>query len=83
MRPEPYAHLQTDATFDGLERLAEIAAGKGVEMATLAIAWLLAQPAVTAVVVGPRSPEHLEPALRALERPLTKAEADELAAVFA
>src|SRR5438132_1779996 len=39
MRPEPYAHLQTDATFDGLERLAEIAAGKGVEMATLAIAW--------------------------------------------
>jgi aryl-alcohol dehydrogenase (NADP+) len=82
MRPEPYAHLQTDATFDGLERMGEIAAGKGVDMATLAIAWLLAQPAVTAVVVGPRRPDQLEPALRAFESPLTKAEADELAAVF-
>jgi NDP-hexose C3-ketoreductase / dTDP-4-oxo-2-deoxy-alpha-D-pentos-2-ene 2,3-reductase len=38
---------------------------------------------VTAVVVGPRRPEHLEAALRALESPLSQDEADELAALFA
>jgi aryl-alcohol dehydrogenase-like predicted oxidoreductase len=34
--------------------------------ATLAYAWLLAQPDVTAVVVGPRRPEQLAPAVAAL-----------------
>jgi aryl-alcohol dehydrogenase-like predicted oxidoreductase len=82
MRPEPYEHLQRSETFTALERLAKFATRRGVEPATLAIAWLLAQPWVTAVVVGPRRPKHLEPALRALERPLSKAEADEVAAIF-
>ncbi|HZR95449.1 MAG TPA: aldo/keto reductase [Gaiellaceae bacterium] len=62
LRPEPYEHLRTDAVFDGLDRLAE----RG-DPATLALAWLLADPRVTAIVVGPRRPEHLEPALAALE----------------
>jgi aryl-alcohol dehydrogenase-like predicted oxidoreductase len=35
-------------------------------MAALAIAWLLANPQVTAVIVGPRRPAQLEPALAAL-----------------
>jgi aryl-alcohol dehydrogenase-like predicted oxidoreductase len=61
LRPEPYEHLRTDAVFDGLERLAELG-----DPATLAFAWLLGRPAVTAVVVGPRRPEHLRPALAAL-----------------
>jgi 1-deoxyxylulose-5-phosphate synthase len=65
MRPEPYEHLRTDAVFDGLERLAALG-----DPATLACSWLLAQPAVTAVVVGPRRPEHLAPALAALETPV-------------
>ena len=45
--------------------------------------WLLAQPTVTAVVVGPRRPEHLESAVRAAESPLSQAEAGELADLFA
>ena len=61
---------------------AEIAKRRGVDSATLAIAWLLAQPWVTAVVVGPRRPEHLEPALRALEHPLSAADAEEVGALF-
>jgi aryl-alcohol dehydrogenase-like predicted oxidoreductase len=65
LRPEPYEHLRTDAVFDALEALEALG-----DPATLALAWLLAQPAVTAVVVGPRRPEHLEPALRALETPV-------------
>ena len=61
LRPEPYLHLDDDRVHAGLERLAE----RG-DPATLAFAWLYTQPQVTAVVVGPRRPEHLEPALAAL-----------------
>ena len=83
LRPGPYEHLRNERTFDTLDRFAQIAARRGTDVSTLAIAWLLAQPAVTAVVVGPRRPEHLEPALRAVDAPLSKAEADELADLFA
>src|SRR6476659_7544826 len=82
LRPGPYEHLRRPETFAALDRFAEIAERRDVDSATLAIAWLLAQPWVTAVVVGPRRPEHLAPALMALEQPLTKAEADELGALF-
>ena len=81
-RPGPYEHLRRPETFDALDRLAEIAKRRGVDSATLAIAWLLAQPGVTAVVVGPRRPEHLEPAVRALEHPLSAADAEEVGALF-
>jgi aryl-alcohol dehydrogenase-like predicted oxidoreductase len=66
MRPEPYEHLRTDAAFDLLEDLGREADQKGTTMAALAIAWLLAKPQVTAVIVGPRRPAQLEPALAAL-----------------
>jgi len=62
MRPEPYERLQDDAVYDRLERLEEMG-----DPATLALDWLLGDPRVTAVVVGPRRVEHLEPALAALE----------------
>ncbi|HEY7207812.1 MAG TPA: aldo/keto reductase [Gaiellaceae bacterium] len=81
-RPEPYLHLEDDRVFDGLDRLAAEAASQGVDTATLALAWLLAQPQVTAVIVGPRRPEHLEPALRALDVELSASEADELGSLF-
>ena len=82
LRPGPYEHLATERTFKGLDRFAEAAERHGVDAATLAFAWLLAQPHVTAIVVGPRSPEHLQPAMRALELELSRSEADELAAPF-
>jgi aryl-alcohol dehydrogenase-like predicted oxidoreductase len=82
LRPGPYEHLRNDRTFDALDRFAELAARRGVDSPTLAIAWLLAQPPVTAVIVGPRTPEQLEPAVRALDLQLSTAEADELAALF-
>ena len=81
-RPGPYQHLLTDETFARLDRFAEEAAGRGVSPATLAIAWLLAQPAVTAVVIGPRRVEHLEPAVAALELGLSREDADKLAELF-
>ena len=82
MRPGPYEHLRTPETFDALDRFAEIAKRRGVDSATLAIAWLFAQPWVTAVVVGPRNAKHLEPALHALERPLSQGDAEEVGALF-
>src|SRR6266566_4019572 len=72
----------TPETFATLDRFAELAQRRGIDSATLAISWLFAQPWVTAVVVGPRRPKHLEPALRALEQPLTNTEADGLAELF-
>ncbi len=83
LRPEPYAELATEGTFDALEAFEAAAAERGVEPATLAIAWVLGDPRVTAVVVGPRRAEHLESALRALELRLAPAERDELARIFA
>ena len=82
LRPGPYEHLRTDAVFDGLEALERAAAARGVDCATLAFAWLLSSPDVTAVVVGPRRPAHLEPALRALELELSEADRAALAALL-
>jgi aryl-alcohol dehydrogenase-like predicted oxidoreductase len=83
LRPGPYEHLQNERTFAALHLFAEVAEGRGTDVSTLALAWVLAQPAVTAVVVGPRRPEHLEAAVRAEESPLSKDEADQVAALFA
>jgi aryl-alcohol dehydrogenase-like predicted oxidoreductase len=67
MRPEPYEHLRDDRIFDALEALERVAAEQKTTPATLALAWLLADPRVTAFIVGPRRPEQLEPVLAALD----------------
>jgi aryl-alcohol dehydrogenase-like predicted oxidoreductase len=82
LRPEPYVHFDDDATYRGLDVLCEAAARRDVDMPTLAIAWLLSHPQVTAVVAGPRRPEQLDPARRALDVELSPAERDELASLF-
>ncbi|HET7045037.1 MAG TPA: aldo/keto reductase [Gaiellaceae bacterium] len=82
LRPEPYRHLEHGRVYDALDRLAAIAAGRGATMTELAFAWLLADPRVSAVVLGPRRPDQLEPALRALELDLGEDERRELGVVF-
>jgi aryl-alcohol dehydrogenase-like predicted oxidoreductase len=66
MRPEPYEHLRDDRIFDALEALERVAADQGTTPAALALAWLLADPRISAIIVGPRRPQHLEPAVAAL-----------------
>lgn len=83
LRPDPYDDLVNDGIFDGLEEFAAEAAARGVEPATLAIVWVLGQPQVTAVVVGPRRPEQLASALAASELELTPRERSDLAGLFA
>jgi aryl-alcohol dehydrogenase-like predicted oxidoreductase len=83
LRPGPYAEFQSDRVFDALDRFAAAAEARGTDMATLAQAWLVAQPNVTALVAGPRRPEHLRTAVAAAsELRLTRGEADELAGLF-
>ena len=82
LRPEPYRRFEHARVFRAIDRFREAARNRGVEPATLAIAWLLGHPQVDAVIVGPRRPEHLEPAQRALEIVLSPAERKEIAAIF-
>jgi aryl-alcohol dehydrogenase-like predicted oxidoreductase len=82
LRPESYVHYDDEAVYQGLERFAAAARERGIDMPTFAIAWLLAHPQVTAVVIGPRRPEHLEPARAALELELAQEERDALASLF-
>jgi aryl-alcohol dehydrogenase-like predicted oxidoreductase len=82
-RPEPYEGYVQDRVFDALEGLAEAAAARGISMAGLALAWLLAEPRLTSAVVGPNRPEQLEPVREALANPLSLDERDELTRVFA
>jgi aryl-alcohol dehydrogenase-like predicted oxidoreductase len=77
LRPGPYRHLEDERVYAGLEQLAE----RG-DPATLALAWVLGHPAVSAAVFGPRRPEHLEPALAALELELSLGTRDEIASFF-
>jgi aryl-alcohol dehydrogenase-like predicted oxidoreductase len=83
LRPEPYEEIAGERTFDGLEAFESAARERGTDPATLALAWVVDHPQVAAAVVGPRRPEHLEPARSALGLRLTEAERDDIGALFA
>ncbi len=74
LRPDPYSEFSSQATFAALDRLRQAAGERGVELAALALAWVLSCPQVTAALVGPRRPEHLQPALDALSIHLSAAD---------
>ncbi|MCU0680971.1 MAG: aldo/keto reductase [Polyangiaceae bacterium] len=65
-----------------LERYEAFCQTLGAEPATVALAWLLANPVVTAPIVGPRTMAQLEGALSALELRLDEAALKELDAIF-
>ena len=52
---------------DKLEAYEKLCADLGEKPADVALAWLLANPVVTAPIIGPRTVEQLDGALRALE----------------
>lgn len=82
LRPGPYERLVDDSVFDGLERLAGLAAARGVEMSALAFAWVLAHEHVTGAVCGPNRPEQLAPVLAAQQLALSPEEQREIGAFF-
>ncbi len=56
------------------ESVADVAGQRGVPRAQVALAWMLAKPAVTAPIVGATRPDHLEDAIAAVDLELSDAE---------
>jgi aryl-alcohol dehydrogenase-like predicted oxidoreductase len=67
-----------DRLFDTLDVLAKVADGHGVSSAQVALAWLLARPAVTSLIVGARTDEQLADNLAAVNLSLTDDEVAQL-----
>lgn len=67
---------------DKLVRYEALAKKLGESPADVALAWLLKNPAVTAPILGPRTKEQLDGALRALSLDLDEATCAELDAIF-
>ena len=57
-----------------VERVADVAARRGVPRAQIALAWVMQMPTVTAPIVGASKPHHLEDAVAALSLKLTDEE---------
>jgi len=66
------------ADFDVAERVAELAAGRGVPPAQIGLSWLLHRPGVTAPIIGATRPGHLVDALVAAELALSADEMQQL-----
>ncbi|MSQ42548.1 MAG: aldo/keto reductase [Dehalococcoidia bacterium] len=64
---ERYWH---EREFDTVEELRVVADEAGLPMAQMAVAWVLANPAITAPIIGASRPEQLRDSLAALNEPL-------------
>ena len=69
--------------FDAVDALARIAKEKGATIAQVALAWLLAQPGVTSIIIGANKMSQLEDNLKAADLELTAAEIEVLSATTA
>ena len=76
--PLSQSQYNTAADFDVAARTADVAAGRGVPPAQVALAWLLHQPAVTAPIVGATRLGHIEDALAAMRLVLSEEEISRL-----
>jgi len=65
-----------------VERVAEIAAARGVPRAQIALAWVLQKRAVTAPIVGATKPHHLDDAVAALSIELSAEEIGKLEELY-
>jgi aryl-alcohol dehydrogenase-like predicted oxidoreductase len=65
-----------------IEAFEDFAAQLGAEPGDVALAWLLHQPAVTAPIVGPRTADHLESAIRAVALKLDEKALNRLDEIF-
>jgi aryl-alcohol dehydrogenase (NADP+) len=67
--------------FETVEALRPLAAAAGMSMVQLAVAWTLANPVITAPIVGASRPDQLDDVIAAVDKPLgadLKAQLDEL-----
>jgi len=71
-----------DSDFRIVERVSAVASRRGVPAAQIALAWVLAQPGITAPIVGASKTPQLEEALAALDIKLTADECKELEELY-
>ncbi|MBI3452838.1 MAG: aldo/keto reductase [Rhodospirillales bacterium] len=69
-----HKYYYQDDDFRIVDKVAEIAAARGVPPTQIALAWLLRRPGVTAPIIGASRMEHLEQAVGALSVKLDDAE---------
>ncbi len=55
------------AQFDAVRELKSYCDGRGLNLATVAIAWVLAQPGITSAIVGASRPDQLDTTLAAVD----------------
>jgi aryl-alcohol dehydrogenase-like predicted oxidoreductase len=78
-RQDNYAKRYSEAAyFDIADAFVAHAAERGVHPATLAVAWVMHHPAITAPIIGARTLEQLEPSLAAADLDLTDTWRDEI-----
>ncbi|TSE17183.1 aldo/keto reductase [Arthrobacter sp. KBS0703] len=81
-RLEGRAHETLKKHHDQIREYEDLADDLGHEPGDIALAWLLHQPAVTAPIVGPRTQEQLDAAVRALDVSLNDDALKRLDAIF-
>jgi aryl-alcohol dehydrogenase (NADP+) len=74
--------LYTDADFDVVDAVVEVARGRGIKPAQAALAWILQAPGVTAPIVGATRLEHLHDAVAAVSIRLDPEEVEALEAPY-
>jgi aryl-alcohol dehydrogenase-like predicted oxidoreductase len=75
------ARYWRDREFDTVDALRRLSERAGVSLVTLSVAWVLANPAITAPIIGASGPEQLAPSLAAADVTIDdelKRELDEL-----
>jgi aryl-alcohol dehydrogenase-like predicted oxidoreductase len=85
--PEGARHLSSwdeppvydeDALYDTVDVLVQIADGRGVSAARVALAWLLGRPSISTVVIGARTDDQLADNLKAADLELSAQERSRL-----
>lgn len=65
-----------------VEAVGSVAQARGVARATVALAWLLQNPAVSSPIIGATKPEHISDAVAAVDLSLTAEEVSQLEAPY-
>ena len=73
--------VNKEKAFDIIDVLVRIAAARGISAAQVALAWLLAQPVTTSVIIGARTVTQLDDNLKSVDVSLSTEELAELDAV--
>jgi aryl-alcohol dehydrogenase-like predicted oxidoreductase len=74
--------LYSDEDLATIQRLSDVAEGRSLPMAQVALAWMLSKPFITAPIIGATQLHHLEDAVAALSLRLTTEEIRQLEAGY-